>query len=272
MTIRVAFACFAVTFFAGCSGTPTSGAERVGNVLLRGEVSVGDGEIVLTTSGPIDIDVDSFGGTYRIIADPSLKATYVEPVRRSTHGHLRFDDGRDSLESIDYRVNLVRGELDSETLEIQSWTNHPESHFQGVDFRIRTPSLNSVRVITKNGRVWVKDNTGPVSIETTYGDIRLLTNHPMNDPITLITKDASIDFRAPAGTTGLFHCVASSGEVYSRITEAQITSSSRTNGPTKFAAQIGHGENPIDMRTSHADIRVAIVKNPTDVGSFIIEP
>ena len=184
MMLRVAFACLSVTLLAGCIGTPTSGAERMSNAIMHGEVSVDDAEIVLLTNGPIDIDVDSFGGTYRIIADPSLDATYVEPVRRSMHGHLRNDDANEALESIDYSVNLVRGELNAETLEIHSWTNHPEMHFQGVDFLIRTPNLNSVRVVTKRGRVWVKNNTGPVSIETSYGDIRLLTSHPMTDPIS----------------------------------------------------------------------------------------
>lgn len=270
--LRVAFACLTATLLAGCAGTPTSGVERMSNAIFHGEVSVDDPEIILLTNGPIDIDVDSFGGTYRIIADPNLDATYVEPVRRSMHGHLRNDDAGEALESIDYSVNLVRGELDAETLEIHSWTNHPEMHFQGVDFRIRTPSLNSIRLVTKRGRVWVENNSGPASIETTYGDIRLLTSHPMTDPITLVTKEASIDFRAPQGTTGLFHCVASSGEVYHRITAARITDSAMTNGPAKFAAQIGHGENPVDMRTSHGDIRVAVVDDPTDVGALIIEP
>ena len=272
MTLRVATPCLAAMLLSGCVGTPTSGVERMSNAIIYGEVSVDDGQIVLTTNGPIDIDVDSFAGTFRIIADPSLDATYVEPVRRSSHGHMRLDDGKASLEALDYRVDLVPGDLNTETLEIHSWSNHPEMHFQGVDFRIRTPSLNSVRVVTERGRVWVKNNTGSVSIETTYGDIRVLTEHPMTESVTLVTKEASIDYRVPGGSTGLYHCVAKSGEVYHRITAGRITSSALTNGPSKFAAQVDNGENPVDIRTSHGDIRVAVVDNPTDVGSFIIEP
>ena len=272
MTLRVTACNLLVLLLAGCVGSPTSGPERMRNAIIHGEVSVDDNEIVLTTSGPININADSFAGTFRIIADPSLDATYIEPVRRSTHGHGRLDDGNASLDAINYRVNLVPGEFDTETLEIQSWTTHPETHFQGVDFRIRTPRLNAVRIVTDHGRVWVKNNTGPVSIETSYGDIRVVTDHPMTQPVTLVTKEASIDYRVPGGSSGLFHCVARHGEVYHRITAGRITSSSSTNGPTKFAAQIDFGESPVDMRTSHGDIRIAVVDNPTEVGSYIFEP
>lgn len=253
-------------------GAPTSGLDRMENAVIRGEVSIDDPEIVLLSRGAIDIDADSFGGTISIIADPSLTATIIEPVRRSTHGHLRRDEGAAVLDSIDYEINLRRGDLDSETLEIRAWTSHPEAHFQGVDFRIRTPHLRSVKVKTKRGRVWVKGNTGPVDITTTYGDIRVVTDHPIHDAMTLLTKDGSIDLRAPAGSTGLFHCVAKGGGVFHRITAASITAASSTNGPAKFAARIGEGMNPVEMRTTNADIRVAIVDDPTDVGAVIFEP
>ena len=242
------------------------------NAFFRGEMSIDDPHISLTTTGTIDLDLESFAGTVYLIADPSVEVTTIYPVRRSTHGHLRRDEAVKALEAIDYRVNLRHGALNSQTLEIRAWTSHPETHFQAVDFHITTGSLRSVSIVTSRGRVWVEGFSGSAHITTTHGDIRLLSDHPVQDAVTLLNMDGSIDFRAPGGSTGLLQCVAKGGDVHHRITAASITSASTTNGPSKFAARIGAGTNPIHMRTTNADIRVAIVSNPTDVGALILEP
>ena len=272
MRIQLLFAFLALGWCLGCHGTPTSGIDRMENAFLRGEMSIDDPQIVLATTGAIDLELETFAGTVHVIADPSLEVTTIEPVRRSTHGHLRRDEAAETLAAIDYRVNLHPSSLNSQTLEIRAWTSHPETHFQAIDFRIMTPSLRGVTISTSRGRVWVDGFSGSAEITTTRGDIRLLSDHPVHEAVTLLNQDGSIDFRVPGGSTGLFHCVAQSGDVYHRITAASITGASITNGPSKFAARVGAGTNLIEMRTTNADIRVAIVNDPTDVGALIFEP
>lgn len=256
---------------AGCVSTPTSGLERMGNALVKGEMAVDDSLITLDSRGTVDIEIESFGGSVRIEAVPGMEGTTIEPVRRAYLGHLRRDEGEQALEQIGYRVEIKGGELDRETISITSSTEHPEDHFQGVDFYIRTGDLGAVQVSTARGRVWVKNNTGPVDIETTYGDIRVLTDHPMNDSMVMITKDASIDYRVPPESTGYYDLRSVGGRVYQRFTDARVTATSEENGPSIFMGRIGGGETPVVLRTTYGDIRVAVVEEPNGVGPIISE-
>lgn len=268
---RLLSACLATAFLAGCLGTPTSGLERMENALIGGEMAEDDARITIDSRGILDVDIESFGGNIRIEAVPGMKGTVIEPVRRSFLGHLRRDEGQIALDRIDYRIELREGDLDRETLRISSSTTHPEDHFQGVDFYIRTGELGAVEISTIRGRVWVKDNTGPVDIQTTYGDIRVVTDHPMNGEVVLMTKDASIDYRVSPGSTGLYDLRSVGGEVYQRFTNARVTATSEENGPSIFVARVGEGVNPVILRTTYGDIRVAVVENPTQVGPIIVE-
>ncbi len=272
MILRFASICIFPLLLTACIGSPTSGLDRFKNALIEGEIAVDDQPIILNVRGGVNIEVDSFGGSYKIVTDPSLDGIYIDPVRRSAPGINRRGEALDDLEKLMYRIELVKSEMGQETLRIRSWSEDDEPHYQAVDFRIRVPELNAVRVNTDRGRVWVVGNTGPVNIETTYGDIRVMTEHPMTGDMSLVTKDASIDYRVPGGSTGLFHCIAKGGEVYSRILAGRVTSSSSTNGPAKFAAQVDGGTNPVDIRTTFGDIRVSVVDDPTDVGLIIFEP
>jgi hypothetical protein len=255
----------------GCIATPTSGLERMSNAMVYGEMSFDDPEIVVATSGPVDIDIESFGGTVVVEAVPGLQNTIIEPVRRARHGHLRRDDAVSSLDAMDYVVELIPGDLDRETVRIVASSSGAESHFQGVDFRIRTADLGSVKVRTGRGRVWVKNNTGGVDVQTTHGDIRVITLHPMNDPIVLVTKEGEVDYRAPKGSTGIYDLRSIGGLVYNRFTQARVISTSAENGPAIFVAEVGGGLNPVLVRTTYGDIRVAVTENPTGVGPVIME-
>lgn len=264
-------ACLAIGLPVGCVSTPTSGLERMGNAISKGEMSVDDALITLESRGRIDFEIESFGGSIRIEAVPGMSGTTIEPVRRAYHGHLRRDEGAEALDQIEYRVEIKGGELDRETVSITTSTSHAEDHFQGVDFHIRTGDLGAVQVSTERGRVWVKNNTGPVDIETTYGDIRVLTDHPMEEAMVMITKDASIDYRVPPGSTGYYDLRSVGGRVYQRFTNARVTATSEENGPSIFMGRIGGGEAPVVLRTTYGDIRVAVVEEPNGVGPIISE-
>ena len=214
----------------GCVGTPTSGLERMQNALVNGEMSIDEAPIDIDTVGMIDLEVESFGGTVRIEAVPGMTGTVVEPVRRSYRGHMRRDQSIESLDDIRYRLEMLKGELDRETLVITAWTDDEEAHYQGIDFYIRTGSIGSVKVRTERGRVWVKNNRDGVDIETTEGDIRVVTAHPMTVPMTMVTRSADIDYRAPAGSGGHFDIEAIGGRIYQRFTHARVTATSPAFG------------------------------------------
>ncbi len=260
-----------VVALGGCIATPTSSLERMNNSVVYGQMAVDDPRIVVATDGPVDIDIDSFGGTVLVEAIPGLKNTIIEPVRHANHGHLRRDEAEASLENMDYVVELIPGDLNRETVRVVATSDDLKEHFQGVDFRIRTADLGSVRVRTDHGRVWVKNNKGGVDVETSHGDIRVITDHAMNDPIILVTKEADVDYRAPKGSTGIYDLRSIGGLVYNRFTEARVVSTSPDNDPATFVAEVGGGLNPVLVRTTYGDIRVAVTEFPTGVGPIIME-
>ena len=266
----ILLACLATALPLGCS-TPTSSMERMSNAFIQGEMAVDDAHIMVDARGTLDVMIESFAGSVRIVEVPGMKGATIEPVRRAYLGHLRRDEGEKALEEIDYHIELRKGELDSETLYITTSTTHPEDHLQGVDFYIRTGQLGAVDISTTRGRVWVKNNAGPVDIQTTYGDIRVVTDHPMNESVILVTKDASIDYRVGPESTGRYDLRSVGGRVYQRFTEARITATSEENGPAIFVGQVGDRENPVVLRTTYGDIRVAVVEEPTGVGPVIVE-
>lgn len=268
--VGVLLAGLAAGFSGGCS-TPTSGIERMSNALVQGEMAMDDSHVLVDSQGTLDVLIESFGGSIRIEEVPGMKGSTIEPVRRAFLGHLRRDEGEKALEEIDYHIELRKGELDRETLYITTSTTHPEDHFQGVDFYIRTGDLGKIDISTARGHVWVKNNAGAVDIQTTYGDVRVVTDHPMNDSVVLVTKDASIDYRVGPGSTGLYDLQSVGGRVYQRFTEARITATSEENGPTIFVGQVGDRDNPVVLRTTYGDIRVAVVEKPTEVGPVISE-
>ncbi len=269
--LMLAAAVAGVSVIAGCISTPTSAIERMGNALDQGEMAIDDPHVVIDTLGPIDLEVESFGGNIRVEAVPGMVGTTVEPVRRAFLGHLRRDEAEVSLEAIDYRIELREGELDREVLVITTSTDHPEPHFQGVDFMIRTGELGRVNVVTRRGHVWIENNRGGVDIDTTYGDIRVVTDHPMNEAVTLVSKEGSIDYRVAPGSTGLYDLRTIGGEVYQRFTDARVVALGVENGPSIFYGEVGGADNPVTLRTTYADIRVSVVENPTDCGPIITE-
>jgi hypothetical protein len=256
---------------AGCVGTPTSAFERMGNAIDQGEMAVDDPHVLIDTIGPIDLKVESFGGTVRIEAVPGMTGTVIEPVRRAFLGHLRRDEAEVSLDLIDYRIELREGDLDREVLVITTSTAHPEPHFQGVDFMIRTGEVGRVDVVTRRGHVWVENNRDGLDIETTNGDIRVVTDFPMNDAVTLVTKEGSVDYRVAPGSTGLYDLRSMGGEVHQRFTNARVVALGVENGPSIFYGEVGDRDNPVTIRTTYDDIRVSVVKNPTDCGPIIPE-
>jgi hypothetical protein len=256
---------------AGCIGTPTSAIERMENAVRKGEMAIDDPFVIVDTVGAIDIEVGSFGGNVRIEAVPGMTGTIVEPVRRAFLGHLRRDEADLSLGQIDYRIELRKGELDREILVISSFTTHSEPHYQGVDFMIRTGEVGRVDVVTHRGHVWIENNREGVDVETSYGDIRVVTDYPMNEAVTLLTKEGSVDYRVAPGSTGLYDLRTMGGDVHQRFAEARVTALGIENGPSTFYGEVGDGDNPVTIRTTYADIRVSVVENPTDCGPIISE-
>lgn len=229
-----------------------------------------DDPIVLDLTEPVAVDVESFGGDVIIVADAALPWAVVRIMREARHGFLRTQDAIESLIEIDYSVEVAAGEL-GPVLKVRTWTTHNEPYFQRAHVRIDLPTADGVKVRTRDGKVYATNVEGAVDIMTSRGDVRLMTNLPMRRSITIVSEDGSIDYRVRGESTGVFDCQSVGGEVAHRVRQGHFVVHIGTDHDT-LRATLNGGVNPITLRATNGDIRIAVVANPTDVGTWIADP
>ena len=264
-------ALIASSILIGCSGA--NHPERVGNSTfqtlrstVRGHAQASDDLVQFRSQGAIDVQVDSIGGNVTVIGNPNITTTTVEVTREAYHGYLRGTEPREALGLIDWTAELLPGPGPIETLDIRTAYNGPEEWFIRTHIRIETPDLESVQIRTVRGSVEIVNNTGPVDVHTTLGDILVATMYPQRGDNTLIGSEGDIDYRVPAGSTGEFDVQVIEGKIKTRITEGQWRYKKSANRTDEIHASLNSGDNPIVIRTTEGDIRIAVVKNPLGYG------
>ncbi len=226
--------------------------------------------IALSAAGPVAVHVVSFNGDVTVIADPNLPWATIRMKRQATHGFRRHADAKESLAGIQYSARIVAGER-GPVLEVRTWTSDKEPWFQRAHLDIRLPTVDGLTVRTSNGTVEALNIRGAVDIRNTGGDVQVMTNLPMVRPVTIDTSFGDLDYRVRLGSTALFECHAANGSVDGRIRHGRLIIHNGTNDET-FLATLNDGTNPVRLTTVNGDIRIAVVKVPTDVGSSIVTP
>jgi hypothetical protein len=230
-----------------------------------------DEPIELKTTGAIAVDVDNFAGDVTVRADRKVERTFVEVRRVSTHGLGRWVESKEALDDASWTASLQPREGGGETLVIRTDTPNPEKYFHHMEILVVTPALDSVKVRSTNGDVTVIENRGSVDIETTRGDVRMMTPWPMTGPMTIVTSEGSIDYRVRGESKGVFDCESRGGEVRQRAEFGKWLALDTDNDHDRFLAVLNDGTNPVVLRTSEKNIRVAIVPDPTSVGIYIVD-
>jgi hypothetical protein len=228
-----------------------------------------DDPIILAVAGPVAVDVDSFGGDVIVIADAKLSQATVTVTREATHGSARKKEAKRSLAEIGYSAVVVPGAAGPE-LEIRTWTGHAEPHHQRAHLEIGVPAVNGLNLRARRGFVEAIDLEGEVHIECSEGDVRIMTNRPMQRAVTVLNRQGDIDYRVRGESTGSFDCEVADGEVFYRARQGRFIVDKATNRTLR--ATLNDGSNPILLRTSGGDIRVAVVHNPGQVGEKIVDP
>ncbi len=253
--------------------------QRLLAVALLAAVSAGlpgcststvDGPFSLAARGPIAVNVVSFNGNVTVIADPLLPWATITFKRVGTHGHGRNKEAKSSLDNIKYTAKIVEGEH-GPVMEVRTWTTDAEPWFQRAHVEIRLPAVDGLTVRTSNGMIEAINIQGEVDIECTDGDVRVMSDLPMLQPVTIHNNAGDIDYRVRGNSTGEFKCHAEDGSVDGRIRQGRFIVHTGTVHNTLLAS-FNDGTNPITLTTLNGDIRIAVVHNPTDVGTSIVTP
>jgi hypothetical protein len=270
VALRTGLSLILLTFIfviAGCTNAPLASERTPLSGLFHPTAS--DPVQTFAISGPVEIDVVSFGGDVMITADPRKTEAQVRVVRRAVHGGQRRGEGKDSLDEIEYTVDLVAGEV-GQKLQVRTMTAHPEPHFQRADVHITLPEVDGVHIQTRLGRVFAVGIQGKVDITTSHGDVRVLTNRRMNKPVTIVNNTGNIDFRVRGESSGLIDAQTIGGRVTYRMRYGRCIIEPGTTH-NRLRARFNDGTNRITMRTVHGDIRIASMADAETVGAFIFE-
>jgi hypothetical protein len=254
-------------FAAGCANYPLATERTPVSSMFHPTSS--DRAMELNVTGPVEIDVESFGGDVFITADASRPQASVQVIRRAVHGGNRYREGRSSLNDISYTVEVVPGHM-GQRVQVRTTTSHAEAHYQRADVHIRVPEVDGIYVRTRNGRVFTRGIQGEVDIVTTNGDVRVLTNQRMNRSVTILNNGGNIDYRVRGESSGHIDAESIGGRVTHRIRYGRCIVGPGTTY-NRLNARFNGGDNPIVLRTVNGDIRIASVSEPERVGRFIFE-
>jgi hypothetical protein len=225
--------------------------------------------IVLETTGPIGVDVQSFNGDVYVRAEPRYEQTIVQLVARATHGFGRDAEADYSLDQVKYDLQIVPGDL-GQVLQIVTTTDHPEPYFQRADVYIYTSDVENVSIRTTNGDVVLRGIRGRTEVRTSHGDVRLMTARPMTEPVTVINKNGDIVYRVRGESSAIFDCETVRGEILGHRENCNFVLHAASSDRA-LNATLNSGRNPVILRTTDGDIIVSVVPDPEQVGRMINE-
>ncbi len=213
-------------------------------------------QTVLSTKGPISIDVRTIGGDVSITADGSSVGTSVTVQRRILET-LEFED---LMQWITLEADVVNTVVGQEVVVTTS-AIHNDLNLMRADVSIITNSVEGVRIHTRNGDVILRGVSGSIDIRTSDGNILVATNQPMTKTVSIENHRGDIVYRVSQESTGKIDISAIGGEA--RL-DVMTGTANVLQGTTKghVLAELNNGQNVINIRTVGGNATVEVVKNP----------
>lgn len=224
----------------------------------------------LDVTGPISVDVVTFAGEVTIQATgdaPGEPYVYVRP--RATHSIHRMGDAQASLDDIDWSIETLE-EGGRTVLRIRATTLYPESGLQRLHVTVSAPHIDGVNVSTTLGDVDLSEVEGPISVETTRGDVSIVTGRPLAEAVSVTTTDGDITFRAPPGTSGRLDAFTADGRVVCSVRDEKFRVHGFSNDQS-MQGVINDGQSPLVFRTNDGTIRIVVKKHPHQQASFLFD-
>jgi len=209
----------------------------------------------LQTGGPVELDVQSFAGDVTVIVDPRMTGVTVSVAQRDVGNQVP-----EVPNQITFSAVVEKGELGEILHVVATATDDPLATLR-ADITIKAQSILGVSIKTDHGNVSVLGAAGSLSIQTSEGDVRIVTPYAMTNPVTIENRRGDIVYRVQGDSSGLLDAIAMNGtaSLDSRLGDAVILPG--TTGD-HLVASINEGVNPVIMRTVDGDVRVFIRTDP----------
>ena len=104
------------------------------------------------------------------------------------------------------------------------------------------------------------------TVATNMGDVTIASSHPLVDASTILVVEGNVDYRVPGNSSGLFDVEVIEGNIEIWVPEGRWRYVSQNPRDDTMSAQLNDGDNPILLRASEGDVRIAVVPDPTSYG------
>lgn len=216
-------------------------------------------EVKLATVGPIAVYVQSFGGSVTIIADPTIQGAIVT-ANQQEEGVGTVPVARLYMTCSTYIENSPLGEI----VHVNAVCDDDPLHLVSANIVVRARDIYGVTVLNRAGNIIVQGASGPLHIETSDGDVRVITPLVMNEAVLIENRRGDIIYRVRSESSGLIDATAIGGEATLDLRQGNAVILPGSTGD-RLIARFNDGSNPIVMRTFEGDIRIHV--NPDPIGS-----
>lgn len=210
----------------------------------------------LGVNGPVSIDVKSFAGDVTVVADPAISDAVITVEQRD----IGNDVTQTPVSRINWSANVNMGSI-GEVLSVVAASEDDALRSLRADMTIRTPVIHDVSIRTQQGNVTVIGTSGSLTIQTSDGDVRVVTPHAINQKVTIENRRGDIVYRVTGESSGIVDATAMNGAASLDVRQGEATILPGTTGD-HLVASFNDGLNPIIMRTVEGDIRLYVLENP----------
>ena len=137
-------------------------------------------------------------------------------------------------------------------------------HLVSANIVVRAKDIHGVTILNRSGDIVVQGSSGPMRLETSDGDVRIVTPLVMNEQVLVENRRGNIIYRVRSESSGMINATAIGGEATLDLRQGNAVILPGSTGD-HLSAQFNDGVNPITMRTVEGDIRIHV--NPDPIGS-----
>lgn len=236
----------------GCSGTQT---HTYSLTMPEGVVRMG-------------VDIENYRGHVEVIADDSARNITVDGwIWLGAEALEAGGEEPYALTRIDAVIDRSPDAPGSAVLRIRTDTEHSEFQEHHVRLIVRSPRIDGLRIVNRDGYIEVVNASGAIDIENHTGGVQFRSSKPMLDAVRVLTTDTNVWFQVPAGSRGDVELETLEGRaVYKNaLTDSDQTYTTRSQDGTDgsvIRTVLDGGDNPVNIRTNRGDVRLLIMEDP----------
>jgi hypothetical protein len=207
------------------------------------------------------VDVTSYGGSVTIVANPDATAIGIESSVRVAPWVSPKE--KDKVVDAADVIAEVRERDGRSILVVDAVTAYPDDTASEILLTVTLPSVQGTRVRLVRGTTELVNVEGAIQVNQVEGDITLRSNHPLTDPILLLTGRGEINAAIVPDSAGALDLDSATGRVTYRAREGTTRDMSASHDA--FTGVLNAPANTIKMQ---ADGDVTLIVRP-DAGDLI---